>query len=262
MSFASENLLPTAELTVLEKALLFSADESGFIPMPEGNYSEICLYIDAFAHLQQRRHVCRRPWNGCQAFCLTKSGENLKFRLLAPGMQAARRSLKRPARHRKLLPFVLGLLLAGAIPLQARLGESPGRIEARYGAPVKIDNGIRTRDFQCTYKHSGIVIVVRFLDEKSQCESYASETGGPLTDAEIQRLLEVNCRGGHWKRETEQGSSKKWDLNSGEASAAYRSGDDQSHPNELEITTSWWDHYVTGHPMESTDGVGERLKDF
>ena len=167
-----------------------------------------------------------------------------------------------PARHRKLLPFILGLLLAGAVPLQARLGESPGRIEARYGAPVKVDNGIRTRDFQCTYKHGGMVIVVCFLDEKSQCEAYANEAGGPLTDAEIQRLLEINCRGGHWKRGTDKGSSKEWNLNSAEASAAYRSGDDQSHPNELEIKTSWWDHYVTSHPGEPVGEVSERLKDF
>lgn len=254
---------PTAsDLTILEKALLFSADETGFIPLPEGNYSEVCLFCEALARLEEKRHIRRRQWNGCRAFFLTKSGEDLKGQLLATGPQTRRGSLrpsgKRFTPRRKLLLLLPAFLLLGAVPSPARLGESPNRVEARYGAPVKVQNGARIRDFECTYKHAGFTVVVHFLDEKSQCESYVNDSGVELSQEEIQRLLEVNRHGGKWKRKEDVHGSQKWDLNSGEATATYQTQADHA----LEIRTSWWDHYVADHPVESVAGISERLKDF
>jgi len=145
-----------------------------------------------------------------------------------------------------------------AVPLQARLGESPARLEARYGSPVQVENGTCSREFECTYKHAGIAIVVHFLDEKSQYESYSSDNGVPMDAAEILRLLEVNRRGGNWKLTKDNGSSKQWDLNSGEATATYRYNTSQL----LEIKTSWWDRYSAEHPTDAKNGVSDRLKDF
>ena len=36
---------------------------------------------------------------------------------------------------------------------------------------------------------------------------------GNVAKEEIQRLLEINCRGGNWKAKEDTSSSKKWDLN-------------------------------------------------
>ena len=64
--------------------------------------------------------------------------------------------------------FLLMLAAACSPSAHARLGESAGRIEARYGAPVKVENGSRSRDFKCTYLHNGFTIAVQFLDDKSE----------------------------------------------------------------------------------------------
>jgi hypothetical protein len=131
-------------------------------------------------------------------------------------------------------------------------------VEARYGPPVKFENGLCTRDFQCTYQHGGITIVVRYLDEKSQSESYSNENGDAIATEEIQRLLEINRRGGKWKLKEDGDSIKKWDLNSGEAMAVYQ-------PNTghlLEIKTVWWQHFVEQHKAAAATEANQRLKDF
>ena len=167
---------------------------------------------------------------------------------------------RRDARRMKvpLVAFILVSANLCTVPLQARLGESPARLEARYGNPVHVENGMCGREFQCIYKHAGIAIVVRFLDDKSQYESYSSDNGVPMDAAEILRLLEVNRRGGNWKLKKDSGSSKQWDLNSGEVTATYQYKTNQL----LEIKTSWWERYSAEHPSEAKDGVSDRLKDF
>jgi hypothetical protein len=154
--------------------------------------------------------------------------------------------------------MLLSALLLSASPLQARLGESPARVEARYGLPVKVENGVCARDFECTYQHGGITIVVHYLDEKSQFESYSNDSGDSIAADEIQRLLEINRRGGKWKLKDDSSSGKKWELNSGEAAASYPSQPGHS----LEIKTIWWQHFAEEHPTEKVTKAIERLKDF
>jgi hypothetical protein len=154
--------------------------------------------------------------------------------------------------------FIVAFANLCAIPAQARLGESLSRIEARYGIPVQIENGTCARAFQCTYKHAGITIVVHFLDEKSQYESYSSDNGEPMDEAELQRLLEANRRGGKWTLKKDSGSSKQWDLNSGEVTATYQ----YKTSHLLEIRSSWWDRYCTEHPADAKGQLNDRLKDF
>ncbi len=163
-----------------------------------------------------------------------------------------------PTQAALLWPTLLSVLLLSTSPLQARLGESPIRVEARYGAPVKVENGICARDFECTYRHGGITIVVHYLDEKSQFESYSNDSGDSIAGDEIQRLLEINRRGGNWKLKDDTSSGKKWELNSGEATAVY-----QPQPGHaLEIKTIWWQHFAQEHPTEKITNTIERLKDF
>jgi hypothetical protein len=157
-----------------------------------------------------------------------------------------------------LWPTLLSVLFLSASPLQARLGESPIRVEARYGAPMKVENGVCARDFECTYRHGGMTIVVHYLDEKSQYESYSNESGDSIAADEIQRLLEINRRGGKWKLKDDTSSGKKWELNSGEATAVY-----EPQPGRaLEIKTVWWQHFAEQHPTEKVTNAIERLKDF
>jgi len=150
------------------------------------------------------------------------------------------------------------LLLAAAAPLHARLGESPDRIQARYGAPIKVENGQYSRDFCFTYKHDGFIIVVCFLDDKSQCERYSNESGEPLADEEIQNLMEINVRGGRWNLKKGSAASKQWVSDSGDAFATER----RENGHSLEIMTSWWQHFIDRHPSNARPGIKERLKDF
>ena len=76
------------KLSLLEKALLISADDSGQIPYPEGNYSEVCMYLAALAHLDEKRYVRRWLRNGYRAYYLTKSGKALKFRIIGSEMKS------------------------------------------------------------------------------------------------------------------------------------------------------------------------------
>lgn len=150
------------------------------------------------------------------------------------------------------------LLLSVAAPLHARLGESPDRIQARYGTPIKVENGQYSRDFCFTYKHEGFIIVVCFLDDKSQCERYSNENGEPLAEEEIQNLMEINVRGGRWNLKKGSGASKQWVSDSGDAFANER----RENGHSLEIMTSWWQHFVDRHPSNPRPGIKERMKDF
>ena len=166
--------------------------------------------------------------------------------------------------HRKTAPllqvfcwFVVPLFTL-ATPLQARLGESVARLEARYGAPVKFQNGSCTRDFQCTYHHGGMTIVVDFLDETSQCESYSNEDGSPFKPEETQALMSVNGRGGKWTLKEDKQTSKRWNLSSGDVVA--RQDDQNGHT--FELRSSWWQNFLDQRPGKTKSEVADRLKDF
>jgi len=117
---------------------------------------------------------------------------------------------------------------------------------------------VYSRDFQSTYKHNGFIIVVHYLDEKSQYERYANESGEALAEEEIQNLMEINGRGAKWDLKKGDGSSKQWVSASADAFATEQHEDGHT----LEIETSWWRHFVDRHPATARTGIKERLKDF
>lgn len=246
-----------------ETLLLLSTDESGRIPFPEGPYGEIASFLQALYRLHHRGCVEYRLNRGCLACYLTEEGWRLRaqvteepaveFRFLLPRSFA----LSGLAGSIGLSAFLIALLALTA-PLHARLGESPARLEARYGAPVKFQNGSCTRNFQCTYHHSGMTIVVDFLDEKSQCETYSNEDGTPLKPEETQAIMEINGRGGKWSLKEDTKTAKRWNLSSGDAVA--REEDQNGH--SFEIRSSWWQNFLDQHLAKATSSVGERLKDF
>ncbi|EDY19246.1 hypothetical protein CfE428DRAFT_3423 [Chthoniobacter flavus Ellin428] len=205
-----------------ETLLLLSTDESERIPFPEGAYCEIASFLQALCRRRQPGHALRSCGGGA------------------------------------VLSFLVGMWFILAAPLQARLGESPERLEARYGSPAKFLNGICTRDFQCTYHHNGMTIVVNFLDEKSQSERYSNDDGAPLKPEEIQTLMGLNGRGGKWNLKEGPQDSKKWNLSSGDAVAMQ---DDKSG-HSLEIRSSWWQRFLDQQPSKTKGEISERLKDF
>lgn len=246
-----------------ETLLLLSTDESGRIPFPEGAHCEIAPFLQALCRLHQRGCIEYRLSRGCIACYLTDEGRKRKsqaadkpaieFRLLLP-----RSIVLRGLAGRIGLSLFVGTLLAMAAPLYARLGESPVRLEARYGAPVKYQNGSCTRDFQCTYHHGGMTIVVDFLDEKSQCESYSNEDGSALKSEEIQALMSINSRGGKWNLKEDSKNLKRWNLSSGDVVA--RQDDQNGHT--FELRSSWWQHFLDQRPTKTNGEANERLKDF
>ncbi|HEY3898335.1 MAG TPA: hypothetical protein VGM54_06965 [Chthoniobacter sp.] len=248
--------------TTAEIQLLRSADDAGRIPFPEGSHREITTFLEALARLDAKGHVEHRLQNGLFGCFLTDSGKRLRSQLIAPqnegGPELSDVSVLPPPTRQALLATIFGSLLWFPMPTQARLGETAERIEARYGVPVKVENGVSARDFQCTYKHGGLTIVVHYLDEKSQDECFANENGEAIATDDLQHLMEVNRRGGKWSLKEDNGSFKRWNLNSGEAIAV----DDYKTGHWLEIKTIWWQHFVDQHSEEAQKGVSDRMKDF
>ena len=152
------------------------------------------------------------------------------------------------------------LLLSGLLlPLtsHARLGESPARIEARYGIPTTYENGASSRDYRCTYTHDGFTITVQFLDDKSVSEHYHRDAK-PFSDEELQRLLDINSRGTKWTKSGKGDSDRKWKLVSGTV-ANYTAG---SENGDFEIVAKWWQDFVAVHPEGSANEACKALKDF
>jgi hypothetical protein len=207
-----ESQPPSSTESAAEIQLLLSADDTGRVPFPEGRYREIAVFLEALGRLDGKGHIAHRLHNGFLGCYLTGSGMLLRSRVMAArneeGDDHSEGSMFHHPACRVFLPVFLGLVLWKATPVQARLGETPERVEARYGVPVKVENGMSARDFQCTYKHGGITIVVHFLDEKSQDECFANDNGDPIAADELQRLLEVNRRGGKWNLKEDNGSAK------------------------------------------------------
>jgi hypothetical protein len=249
--------------TVAEIAVLRSADAAGRIPFPQGSYRDIATYLEAITQLEKRGYLEHRIENDHFGCYLTEAGKALQSDLVGvPSEQDngnSREAAQQPPRStRATVALLLGLLLLHTAPARARLGESPDRVEARYGPPVKVENGVCSRDFERTYRHAGLTIVVHFLDEKSQCEVFANDSGEPLVTNEVQHLLDINRGGGKWTVKSDGGMLRRWRLNSGEAMASqdYNSG------LWLQIETVWWEHFVGEHRAESPNTAAERLKDF
>jgi hypothetical protein len=86
----------------------------------------------------------------------------------------------------------------------ARLYETQAQIKERYGTPTDDSPGKNNErsEIYC-YKHGGLIIIVFFLDGKSQNEGYVKPTTDNVTAAdftsdEIQSLLDANSLGKTW----------------------------------------------------------------
>ena len=99
--------------------------------------------------------------------------------------------------------MVVGLGAATIASSQANLGETERQITARYGEPVKIQNGYWERVF--TYHWEKYEVGVTFMDGKSQHEFYQhTDKKTPLTEQEVQLLLTHNSSGRPWHLDAQE----------------------------------------------------------
>jgi hypothetical protein len=98
----------------------------------------------------------------------------------------------------KITCCVIALLLFGPTAF-ARIGETEGQIEKRYGQP--------TSSFRSTkrYFYKDLFIIVTFDNGVSGIETYQKRNAAPMTAREIRRLLEVNGGGTKWHKPIRNG---------------------------------------------------------
>jgi hypothetical protein len=92
---------------------------------------------------------------------------------------------------------LLVIMLAAQSIAEARLGETFEQCVTRYGPLIrqvgKPDNP------QFIFEKDGITVGINFLDGKAAQISYSRARGAPITELEVQQLLEVNSNGSKWQ---------------------------------------------------------------
>jgi len=79
------------------------------------------------------------------------------------------------------------------------LSETPDQIATRYGAPVKSYQDVKGR-LGHLYRSEGYVIMVQFLQGRSQTEVYAKENDDELSQAELAVIMAANAFGEKWEK--------------------------------------------------------------
>lgn len=110
----------------------------------------------------------------------------------------------------KLLHSLAGLLIVTCFPLQARLGETEGQSQARYGQAredlaARTDKPLLPGAVERCYEYQGWRVRAAFAGGACQVIEYAHipENGvpKPITEAEIAAILEAEKGKGRWKEE-------------------------------------------------------------
>ena len=100
-----------------------------------------------------------------------------------------------------------------------RIGEDEKQIEARYGQPGK-DFGNHGEVHEFGYIANGFMILVDFVNGKSQREGFTKPDTSPLTDQNIKDILAMSAaEGTTWKESVGQSGDKKWDRSDGHVTA-------------------------------------------
>lgn len=116
---------------------------------------------------------------------------------------------------------ILVLSLVCAAAARAGLGETPANIEAHYGFPQLSKTDPDTGVLIKFYIHDGFGIVVKYLDGRSQSESYIKKDKGEFSNGEIATLLKANSMGSDWMNIYKGSDIMRWELASKGAAAFY-----------------------------------------
>jgi hypothetical protein len=100
----------------------------------------------------------------------------------------------------KMLLLLVALLFnASAF---ARLGETTGQIDKRYGQPLET---IRNKGESRRYSFRRFTVLVGLERGISECEVYQKKDNSRMTEAEIHGLLQANAGSSAWRDEPEEG---------------------------------------------------------
>ena len=121
---------------------------------------------------------------------------------------------------RHFQPAVLSLI-AGCAAAYGDLGDTLTQIEARYGAAQETKRDETTGALVKYYLHDGFGIAVKFLESRSQSETYIKGRRSDFSDSEIASLLKANAMGSDWQSVYKTAGVERWELKSREATAVY-----------------------------------------
>ena len=116
----------------------------------------------------------------------------------------------------------LSLIVLIASPSFARVGETPDECAIRYGSSTgNLAKG------QATFRRGGVTIVVHFENGKSVREDFGPESGGMLSDDQINSLLQESAEGSSWDKAGETSTVISYGRKDGHASAQAAKPSDQ-----------------------------------
>jgi len=111
-----------------------------------------------------------------------------------------------------LLTFCLVVTVAGTA--QARLGETPDQLVARYGQPLSEKDqkgeGDKIALADVVFEKGGFQVSVTVVDGLSVAESFKKLNGQPITTLEVRTLLTANGQGHEWDAPVESKGGKLW----------------------------------------------------
>jgi hypothetical protein len=111
-----------------------------------------------------------------------------------------------------LLTFALFVTLTAAA--QARIGETPDQLVARYGQPLKEEDqkaeGDKIPMAKVTFQKGGFQIDVTITNGLSQQEVFKKINGQPLSVEEARTLLDANSQGYNWSMPQKSADGTVW----------------------------------------------------
>ncbi len=149
------------------------------------------------------------------------------------------------------------LLLTATTPFSiARIGETPDQLEKRYGAPSNTARDDRPGMTVAIFNHSGITILVSFINGISSAEYYRKEDGSKFSDHEIEVILEANTQNSGWKQAQSTPGGRKWILADSSVQALYT---EATVPPTLGVVASSYIKFANEHNRREES---DKLKDF
>ena len=118
---------------------------------------------------------------------------------------------------RTILALILTLSVTATA--QARLGENPDQLVARYGQPLSEKDqkaeGDKISLADVIFQKGGFQIEVTVTDGISVLESFKKLNGQPIVSSEVRILLTANSQGLGWEAPQTGGSIKVWTRDDG-----------------------------------------------
>jgi len=121
----------------------------------------------------------------------------------------------------RLLFSLLSFPLFCAVSASASLGDSAADAESRYGAVRGTQENASAGVITRYYVWNGFGIAVKFMERKSQSESYLKQNKSDFSRDEIAALLKANNPGSEWLGIYKDSDIERWELKTRAAAAFY-----------------------------------------